>query len=256
MSLAEFQDNFQSAILTGATEIVAALSKTPRFDRATRLGVYVNAYRLRLAEFISKDYPILRDAIGDEEFEALAIAYIDHAPSRHRNARWYASSLPEFMDGHPPWQERRDWLDLARFERALNDAFDAADAPVLDMSAFRAIAPQQAPCLRLELHPSVRSLELRAGTAQRYACLVGKEETTVEVEGCERVLFWRQNEQCFHRRLADDESLALTEAHKGRRFGEICSLIAFRDAGTSTAKLAAGFLLRWFEDGLVSAISL
>lgn len=255
MRLAEFQERLQNAILFGKTDFIEAIDETPGFDRAARIGVYFDAYRLRLAEFISKEYPILREAIGDDEFEALAIAYMDQTRSRHSNARWYASKLPKFMSGHPQWRMRDDWIDLARFERALSDAFDAADAPASGVGALSTIEQESVPQLRFEFHPSVHLLDLRTGTENAYAAATEGTQISVSKTGREHVLVWRRSEQCCYRRLEDDETLALTEALNGRRFGEICSLLAFRDMKEDVTKRVAGLLLQWFDDEIVSAIT-
>ena len=213
MTLDELQAVFQAGVLAGeepdAMGILSSISGSQRADRATLFGVYVNAYRLRLAEFVSKDYPVLREMLGEEEFEALARAYIEETQSSQPNARWYASQLPDFMSGHRPWQTRADWIDLARFERALADAFDAANAPALDMSAFSSISSALVLHLRFELHPSVRLLQLTGGTADRYAAAVEGNKALVSGQGREHILFWRQEEQPFYRPLSEDEAMAL-----------------------------------------------
>jgi hypothetical protein len=260
MNLAELQAAFQAGVLASeepeATAILSSIRDSQRTDRATLFGVYVNAYRLRLAEFISKDYPVLREILGEEEFEDLARAYIEGVHSSQPNARWYASRLPKFMSSHCRWRTRNGWIDLARFERALGDAFDAADAPVLDMSAFSSIPPAQVPRLCFELHPSVRLLELTAGTTDVYAAAAeGKgKKTAVPGQGRKHVLFWRQEEQSFYRPLAEDEAMALNEVRDAHGFGDICSTLAFCNIEEDVTKKAASFLLRWFDDGLVSAI--
>jgi hypothetical protein len=55
--------------------------------------------------------------------------------------------------------------------------------------------------------------------------------------------------------LDEAETLALTEARSGKTFGEICSLLAFQSAGDAVAERAAGFLARWFRDGLITGIA-
>jgi hypothetical protein len=257
MTLAELQAAFQAGVLAGeepdTAAILSSIRDSKRTDRATLFGVYVNAYRLRLAEFVSKDYPVLREILGEEEFEALAIAYTEETRSRQPNARWYASRLPEFMGGHCRWRKRTDWIDLARFERALADAFDSADAPALDMSAFSSISSALVPHLRFELHPSVRLLQLTAGTADRYAATVEEQKAQVSGQGREHVLFWRQEEQSFYCPLSEDEAMALSEVLDGHAFGKICSTIAFCNTEEDVAQKVASFLLRWLGDGLISA---
>lgn len=253
MKLAAFQEGMQVAILTGDVGILPALVETARFDRAARFGIYFNAYRLRLAEVISKDYPMLREAMGDDDFEALAIDYIGQTRSRHSNARWYASNLPEFMAGHPRWRHEESWIDLARMERALADAFDAAEAPQFDADALSTIEPKKVSSMRIELHPSVRLLDLRTGALDAYAAAAEQRRRPAARKSREHIVVWRLNERCRYRALEEDEKLALAEARDGRSFGEICATLAYCNPD-GVAQRAANILLQWFNDGFVSAI--
>ena len=137
MKLAELQTRFQAGIVKGDNTILASIADSRKTDRATLFAVYHDAYRLRLAEFLSTDFPVLRVHLGDEAFERLVRGYIESAPSRQPNARWYGTRLPDFMQKTAPWRRNRGAIDLARFERALLDAFDAPDAPVSTIDALR-----------------------------------------------------------------------------------------------------------------------
>jgi hypothetical protein len=261
VKLAELQASFQDAVLTGGREILASVEPSRRLDRAARFEIYADAYRFRFAGFLSNDYPALRNALGDEDFGALVEAYIEAVPSQHRNARWYGHRLPEFMAETNPWRDRRGSIDLARFERALADAFDAADADILNLDAIALVPPEDWPNLCFEFHPSVVLLTLVQGTVARFAIASDEEapsQASSEVDsasgGDETILVWRNEGQSFYRLLGDDETLALNEAQAGRSFGEVCGLLAFRNPDEDVTALAATFLAAWFRDSLVSSL--
>ncbi|WP_036293183.1 DNA-binding domain-containing protein [Methylosinus sp. PW1] len=261
MTLRELQERFQAGVLagleSGETAILDSLRDSPRADRKTLFGVYVDAYRLRLAEFISNDFPTLREFMGDDAFGALVEAYIAAAPSRHRNARWYAWRLPEFMRESPQWRSDRAACDLALFERGLADAFDAADAPTLAIDALAATEAEDWPRLVFEFHPSVATLDLAKGVARLYGALVdGEEAERPDQESVETILIWRRDDEPVYREIGEDERLALIEARDGKSFGDICTLLEFQNNDETLLQRAAGFLAQWFTDGLVTRISL
>ncbi len=227
-----------------------------RTDRATLFGVYVDAYRLRLAEFVSNDFPILRAHLGDEGFGHLVEDYISSAPSRQRNARWYGARLPDFMRETAPWRGDQSAIDLARFEWALSDAFDAADAPVLTIDALQHTCAEDWPRLAFDFHPSVRILDLAARTTQLYAALIEADGPSAIQQGEETIIFWRSDDQAFYRHVAEDERLALIEAKQGKRFGDICALLAFQRDDEGVTQRVASFLSQWFADGLVTRLSI
>lgn len=258
MSLAKIQARFQAGVLAGEKRreaaILDSIRNSARADRETLFGVYVDAYRLRLAEFVSNDFPVLRQRLGDEAFGDLVEDYIRSAPSRQRNARWYASRLPDFMCETARWRENQSACDLARFERALADAFDAADAPALAIDALREFGAEDWPRLAFAFHPSVTILDLAAGTAQLYEALVETGEAPTVRDSEETIIFWRSDGESVYRRIAEDERLSIMEAKKGKRFGEICALLAFQRDDETIMQRVAGFLSQWFADGLVTSL--
>ena len=275
MKLAELQSLFQAAVLTGDAEDGALLDviAPPReADRPTMMGVYVNAYRLRLAEFLDEDFPALRVLLGDDEFEALVEAYIDENPSRLRNARWYTTRLPEFMQESENWSANALAIGLALFERALTDAYDAADAPALSIETLAEFSPQDWPRLGFTFHPSLRLIEVAAGVLDAYAAATADEQdeeaarADEEDEGAledrpsdasesETIAIWRADLDPAYRQIDPDEHLALFEAMAGQSFGDICQLVAFQNEGQSATERLARFLVTWFSEGLVIGVA-
>lgn len=260
MKLAEIQSMFQSAVLAGEAPrdaaVLGSIRDSRRVGRAMLFSVYVDAYRLRLAEFISNDFPTLRLCLGDEVFGRLVEDYISSGPSRHRNARWYASRLPDFMCGAEPWRANRCACDLALFERALADAFDAADEPTLAIDALRDVSVENWPRLVFAFHPSVAVIDLARGTARLYEALAEAREPATVRDGEETIIFWRSDDQSAYREVGEDERLALLEARQGKKFGDICTLLAFQGDDESVTGRVAGFLSQWFGDGLVARVSI
>ena len=275
MKLAELQSLFQAAVLTGDAEDGALLDviAPPReADRPTMMGVYVNAYRLRLAEFLDEDFPALRVLLGDDEFEALVEAYIDENPSRLRNARWYTTRLPEFMQESENWSANALAIGLALFERALTDAYDAADAPAQSIETLAEFSPQDWPRLGFTFHPSLRLIEVAARVLDAYAAATADEQdeeaarADEDDEGAledrpsdasesETIAIWRADLDPAYRQIDPDEHLALFEAMAGQSFGDICQLVAFQNEGQSATERLARFLVTWFSEGLVIGVA-
>lgn len=256
MKLATLQNAFQAGVLLGDPVISRSILDSRRLDRAARFKIYFDAYRFRLAEFLSNDYPGVRSFLGDERFGLLVEAYIEATPSRYPNARDYGRRLPDFMRLTEPWSEGGDAIDIARFERALSDAFDAADGPVLAIGRLADIPVEDWSHLAFGFHPSVTMHDLAAGTAQCHASLSANKGGEHESRpGSETILVWRNDGQVFHRAVEAGERLAYLEARRGMTFGDICSLLEFQNAGEKITERVASFLADWFRDGLVSRVS-
>lgn len=255
MRLAELQTKFQAGVLNGDQTILGSIKDSGRTDRATLFAVYHDAYRLRLAEFLASDFPMLRQYLGEETFGRLVEDYIESTPSRHRNARWYGTRLPDFMHEASAWRANQCAIALAQFERALSDAFDAAEAPIATIEPLQDTSSEDWPHLTFDFQPSVTLLNLGGGTAEIYESLAeGKEPPPIR-NGGEAILFWRNDGQSLYRLVAEDERLALMEAIQRKRFAEICALLAFQKNSKDVTQQVASFLSQWFADGLLSRCS-
>src|SRR4030095_8150475 len=91
-------------------------------------------------------------------FHPLSPAYWLPHPPAHFSIRQSGRHLPEFLTGHAAAVVHPCVADLARLERALSDAFEAADVPALGAATLAAAPPEQWPGLQLALHPSVHLL--------------------------------------------------------------------------------------------------
>ncbi len=267
MKLSAFQSLFQSRLLAGPGEgdapLLTELRQSQRgAGRDELLGVYQSGYRVRLESFLHEDHPGLRALLGDEAFMALVSEYVTANPPNNRNARWYTTGLPEFMRDSPCWGRNERALSMALFERAIINAFDAGDAESLSIKALSGFAPEDSPRLVFAFHPSLVVLALTAGTFAAYEA-AGSETGESEAdsvapvrEGIETVAVWRVNEESSFRELEPDEYLALNEARAGRAFGDICQMAAFQHSGEIEPERLAQFLASWFEDGMITGVSL
>lgn len=262
MKLADFQSLFQARVLAGAGEADAPLIEALRFsrrgaDRATLLGVYQNGFRVRLADFLEEDHSGLRALLGDEAFDSLVEDYIAARPPRDRNARWYTTGLPDFMRESERWRDDRRAISMALFERAMVDAFDAADTPTLRITTLSDFEPEDWPRLVFGFHPSLTILELAAGTLDSYDDSTADDEAEEtpapreSIQTVETVAVWRVGEESAYRELESDEFVALSEAKAGRAFGDICQMTAFQHSGEIEPERLAQCLASWFEEGMV-----
>lgn len=247
-SLAELQRRFQAAILARDAlppEFVAAAAQE---TAESRFRIYWEAYRLRLAEALAVDYPALQALLGAEEFAALVSAYAEFRPPSHYSIRWAGAGLAEFL------RDRPDLADLARFEWALGEAFDAADATPLTAEALANLPAERWPALRLSFHASLRMLVLNHNAPELWlAATEGRPLPRLAAEREARDwLVWRRGLAVYYRPLASMEAWALDAARQGAIFADWCEGLSRLPQGTpDAAGASAGYLRRWLDDGLI-----
>jgi hypothetical protein len=265
--LQDLQSDFLSFLLHGGEAMLARVKATAKVGAPQRLAIYYDAYRLRLLEALDANYPVLHAWIGEAEFEQLGLAYLDAHPSRHFSIRYFGHRLPEFL-GTEAYRDRPDLGEMARFEWALSEAFDADDCSLLRPEEMAAVPPDAWPGMRLRFHASVRRLNLRWNVPAIWKAvkrnLSAKESGAASpvpvpapaaAEQPRAWLIWRSALETYFRCVSVEEAWAIDSAIAGGSFAEICEGLTEWIDAQHVASHAAGLLKRWIGDGLVCEVA-
>ncbi len=256
MTLEEVQRSFQRALLSDDGEILTQLADGPREPKGVLLGLYRDAYILRLIEFVQNDHELLRAYLGDDAFEEMARFYAAAYPSRYRNAKDFCAHLPRYLAEAQPYAAHPAIAQLAALEKALNDAFYAKDQAPVDLSDLAGYAPSDWAFLCFIPHPAAIRLGFGTNAADIWSALKrGSEPPPAEECGLRRILVWRQEVPKF-RILEEEEAMLWDEAASGVRFGVLCEMAATYNDPDSAAARAAGYLKGWLASGLLSGVHL
>ena len=257
LRLQDTQALFQDAILNGSAGILDMLCDNSKTTRDTLFGVYRNAYAGRLAEILANDFEDLAAYMGEDAFEGAAYAYIAANPSHAPNARWYSNRFPAFLRGFPETCARAQLADLADLEVALADAFDAADAPPLQLQDLAAFAPEDWGRLTFAPHPSARLLACTTDTFGLWQALqTGEDVPDAYPPLDQKLIVWRHETTPMVRKIAAEEAMMWVEACRGLRFDALCEMLAIFDAPDDAAARAAGYLQGWLTSGLLTGAKL
>jgi hypothetical protein len=255
LTLAEIQSRLQAAIVSGDDAILSSLADGSRESRDVLLGVYRHAYTARLIEVLSSDYPFLRACVGDDLFRDLAKSYIVAHPSKSQNVRWFGTAFPRFLEGHESTAQHPEHAELAAIEKAVADAFDSADAPVLGFTDLSAYPPDEWVNLTFALHPSVTLLQLRMNAFEIWRSLKEGEPPPPAVPlACNQHLaVWRQGTSPKVRVMADEEAMMCGAAWRGTPFGMLCVMVATFDDPETAPMRAASYLQSWLASEMLTS---
>lgn len=254
LALRDWQLQLQHAILGG--ECSANLLRYIRRHGVIaqqRIGIYQDAYSLRLAEALASNYPAIAVHLGETEFSAMAQAYIAAQPSRHPSIRWFGDTLDAFLRSQAPWSSTPVLHELARFEWALRHTVDAADQPVLTVEALQALPPQQWPGLGLVLQPAATLLHLDWNTPMFWRCLVDQQPLPAPQPGAQHWLVYRRQDlMAMWRSVQAGEARLLLSVANGITFADLCDVISeYNDQPESIPAEAAAMLQQWVSAGLL-----
>ncbi len=254
--LAELQRAFQAAVLHPDKNPPSFIAGTGDVSAAARFRVYTEAYRLRLIEALAADYPALRDCLGDEEFGVLGRAYADAFPSDQRSIRWFGRHLPGYLRQTPPYTHRPGLAELADFEWALSEAFDAPDSAPVDHACLAALDPSLWPALRLRFQPSLRRVDLRSNAPQVWQASNRKAPLPALSEDAERRtwIVWRRDLRLLFRYMSSPQAAAFGAFRRGRCFAEACEALCEWLEDEQVALNAARFLTSWVRDGWITGV--
>lgn len=255
-NLNTLQEAFQASILHADDCVDDSILGTERVSATTRLSIYSEAYRLRLIDALADNYPALHGLLGDEAFDRLARAYITGHPSQQPSIRWFGDRVAEFLRATPPYRDRPELSDLARFEWTLREVFDAQDSDVLAIEDISALPAESWPGMRIRLHPSVRRIDLHWNAPAMWTAADRGEPPVQPVESARPVawVLWRKELNQYFRSADPIEAWALDAVRDGRPFAALCEGLC-RWLDTTDAPLrAAGLLKAWVNEQMIAAV--
>jgi len=255
-TLPRTQGDFQHYLLRREGPIAGEIMGDAQLDAATRLEIYASAYRLRLIEALDGDFVALKAHVGAERFEEIARAYIDAHPSDHFSLRHFGRHMANFLAATNPYRNEPLLAELAIFDWALTDSFDAADGTVATVEDMAKITPDAWPHLVFVPHASVQRLNLRWNAPAIWKAADKDQPLPVPEKAPHPIgwVMWRQELQIYFRSLSVDEAFALDSLLRGENFGTICEGLTEWIDAQNVAVHAAGLLKQWLTDGLVREI--
>jgi len=254
--LENLQTRFQKQVMTGQDEVAGLFVGDGTATAEQRLGVYYDAYRLRLIEILTGDFPGLCVLMSDEGFRQLGIRYIDSYPSQNPSVRWFGQHLAEFLASDPAFSAQVYLAEMARFEWARGLAFDGPAAPVVSLEDLGGVPPADWPSVTLDLHPTLQrsQSDWNVGSIWRAICAEEVVPAPVQLSEPANWAVWRRGVTVYWRSLNDVEATALDTFGRGETFAEVCGGLCESIEVDEVPAAIARMLNQWITEGLVARI--
>ena len=255
-TLAKRQQQLMQHLLHGDAAIENHIAQQGEVSTATRLHIYRNAYQSRLRDTLDTDHPVTGIYLGDMLFEDMVTTYRTQHTSSHRSLRHYADDLPQFLATQKPFSDNPQIGELARFERLLLSAFDAADAPRVTRANLQALPVEGWPGMRPEFHPSVQLFESDWNVVSMWQAIKADREPPQARQGFEAWLLWRNDDLLTEFRHLDTVELRLLKLFSaGADFATACEALLEIVPENEVSETALATLLNWLESGLIARLS-
>jgi uncharacterized protein (UPF0276 family) len=253
--LAQAQTVMQDAILLGKSldsKHDTWIRAKAQFAPADQLAVYVNAYRFRLFDVTSEDYPVLEHYLGKDVFSGLVTDFVNSVPSDHFNVGRYAAHLPDYIKKYIP--DNAFALELAKLENAVSQLCDAQETIPLEPSHLEGITPEA--LMESILYPR-KALQLFAFEYPVNAYYRAfKEEQSPSAPALEKsyVVVFRHDDVVWRMDIDATEYALLNQLFSGMPVGEALEAIQAELDIPEDELMAtlSEYFARWMRNGLLA----
>jgi hypothetical protein len=255
LALTDLQAAFHEHLLNGSHTIAPEVVSGGRIGVAHRLHIYHNAYRVRLLENLHDAFEKTWAYLGDDRFDAAALAFIEEHPPRHRNLRWHGAAFPQWLATRFP--EDADIAELATIDWQLRHAFDGPNASPLAPTELAGLSAEQWETVGFQFVPTLFLAPLRHNSVSIWHAL-DQERTPPVAETLPDptwLLIWRKGWQPHFRTLPAMEHAALSQLLAGTSFAQVCASLSEQFSNQQAANVAAEHLRAWLQDELIVGLT-
>lgn len=215
---------------------------------AERVAIYSDMYLLRIVDALAEDYRAVRAVLGAERFRAVAQRYVTRFPSRSYTLDHTGNDLPEYLAA-AAWLDDAPLLaDVARLERAVNQAFHAAPSEVLTPSLVAQVPVERWPELRFRMGAAVHVLAL-AHPANDVVSAVAQGGPVPPVERAPSwVAVWRKDFVVWRQSLSEPAYTVLSALAQGETMA--VAVAAAQAVWSRPEAELEQRLFEWFADWL------
>ena len=256
-TLRAVQLGVQRYVRSGERAIATRVTGTRQTSAIKRLDIYREGYYLRLNEALGVTYPALKDLLGEKQFQALTIEYVDAHPSHHYSVRYYGNRLAHWLRRTSPYSAQPVLGELARLEWIMAYVFDAAEAAPIKRSDILKIKHRRWPHLRFVFHPATRLYATRWNTVALWQSLTNDESPPDPARSARfgSWALWRSSLEVYFVALNAYEQRALRAALRGAAFSDACACAPPNSSHAERAAWAAELLDSWLQRGWIVGYS-
>lgn len=252
--LLALQTAFQAHVLDSDPAVAESIAARHGIPTQQRLLIYHHAYRARLVDALRDSFGHTAIYLGEEWFDADALAFVQTHPSTYANLNDYGAGFAAWLlERHP---RDPDIGELAALDWTLRRAFDGADSAALGVADLATIAPTAWARVGFSLVPTAALLALTCNTIALWHAL-DQQQPPPRAEPLAEpgaALVWRRGQQPHFRSLGAMESHALIGLQEGLSFAAVCERLAADFPQVDAAAEAGTLLRRWIYEELLCAV--
>ena len=250
-ALESSQTLFAAALADNAS-LTALLPQLAQRDTcaAARMALYSGNLDAVWEKALAEAFPVVRQLVGEEFFNALARAYGRAIPSRSGDLNVFGDRFARFVSTFPQVQSLPWLADVARLEWNVHRAHYAADASQIDRAHLAALMPEELLATRFSLSPAVAWLESRYPVATLWQAHQVQSDVALPdtLDRAEQALIVRPQWRVQVLSSGPSEIAALTRLRNGAPMAAVIEAALQLDAQFDFTAAS----LRWLEFGVLA----
>lgn len=225
LKLREIQQNFTNDLLNYSNTLSPHIHTTTALTASDRIEIYRSSMIALLQKSLMQTYEACYKLVGEEFFIYLANEFIETQPSFSPDLNDYGGQFPTFLQQHPK-NSLLYLADMARFEWAYHQAFDAPNYQSLDVKKLQTLPDEDYDYVVFQLPPASTLLASPFPLIQIWemnqaeACGT---KTLMLPENSQFYFFiWRKELEMRVEQLQEKQYKLLKLIQEGHALGNIC----------------------------------
>jgi uncharacterized protein (UPF0276 family) len=247
-ALAEGQQLFAEALFAPACEEALA----PQLKHAERFALYRGNLSATWAKALAAAFPVIKQLVGEEFFDALAREYGRAQPSGDGDLNRFGAKMGEFLQGFPHTSDLPYLPDMARLEWLLHRAHYAPSVETIDAQALAAIPPEDIESATMALAPAVCLFASEWAVVPLWLAHHEQAEFPQDMQQPTQAIIVRPQWKTAVLEQSAAAWAALSVLQQGGTFGAALDEAFGRDEEFNVAAQ----LQQWLEQGVFSAVRL
>ncbi|MGE0582532.1 MAG: putative DNA-binding domain-containing protein [Steroidobacteraceae bacterium] len=159
MPLADLQRRFVASLYGEAADLRDDIRGGGGIPAADRIAIYRHNLQAGFEKALALEFPVIAALCGEAFFAGLAREFQQAHPSVSGDLHHVGAPFPAYLRERFRGSDHAYFADVAALEWAREESARAADAPPLDLQALGGLAGEDAPRVRIAMHPAMRLIE-------------------------------------------------------------------------------------------------
>lgn len=253
----QFYQQFEAYLKGSDTPITTCIISDEKGDAIERMGIYRDAYALRLIDILYGDFPVIYEILGTDAFIKMAKQYLTAYPSTSFTVRHFGQYLAKFLSETQPYANHPYLWQMADFEWAKGTVFDAPDTGIFTLEQLAVLPESSWETATFQFIPAITRLVYDYNIPQIWQAVNDdkQDQEPTALDTPMPWLMWRKSLNPNWYSMEADEDWFFIQARRGENFTTLCEgLSKWIDGEEKIAQRAAEIVRRWIDEQLLIAI--